>query len=513
VKHGKPFSRFLVLAPVKSNATADNILAVIGKAFTDIGFPEWKNYIVALGCDGASVNTGVKRGIGAQLKSEKPYILTVHCAGHRLELALKKVFKESEPFQTIKKCANNVYNFYHWYPLNWLGLQNTAGTFQPPRKVSKPPKFEGTRWIAFTLSAVSLMLAQWDVLVRHLRQAAANPIAPSRDEKAPKAAGILKSLLLPQCLVFMAHLFDILTAVTPLSLAFQFQDSTPQSNNAAIHKALKKLEKLKANGYPSANSVKAEMALNTAGIFIFKTEPLSGAGGRRAVPMEADVGALFLTQQLVADSFIDQIIASIKQRFDLTEKPVIEATKIMDLNLLPMVDEAALRAYGDVEVQVFTRHFEELLVSKGCNVYAIPNEWDEVKGFIKTKKEVNPTSQAADIWMEVLREQAFTNFNFIVTIMMCLPTTTSDCERGFSLMKRFKTALRSRLQIPFVSAMMSVKLNTPEEGEFDASANVLSWWNEKARRVCGGDRKRKALEVQSDPASDDELVSEMKYFA
>ena len=49
-------------------------------------------------------------------------------------------------------------------------------------------------------------------------------------------------------------------------------------------------------------------------------------------------------------------------------------------------------------------------------------------------------------------------------------------------MKRFKTALRSRLAIRFVSAMMAVKLNTPEEGEFDPVPFIHSWWNKKVRR-------------------------------
>ena len=33
-------------------------------------------------------------------------------------------------------------------------------------------------------------------------------------------------------------------------------------------------------------------------------------------------------------------------------------------------------------------------------------------------------------------------------IVMCLPTTTADCERGFSLMKRYKTALRKAAESP-----------------------------------------------------------------
>jgi hypothetical protein len=72
--------------------------------------------------------------------------------------------------------------------------------------------------------------AMWFV-VKHLRQAWINPTAGARDAKAPKANGILKTILVPNVLVFSAHLFDILTTIAPLSLAFQARDATPYGNN------------------------------------------------------------------------------------------------------------------------------------------------------------------------------------------------------------------------------------------------------------------------------------------
>ena len=73
-------------------------------------------------------------------------------------------------------------------------------------------------------------------------------------------------------------------------------------------------------------------------------------------------------------------------------------------------------------------------------------------------------------------------------------------------MKIFKTALRSRLAIRFVSAMMAVKLNTPEEGEFDPVPFIHSCWNKKVRRI-GGDGKRKRKPEQHQQLSDSETES------
>ena len=133
-------------------------------------------------------------------------------------------------------------------------------------------------------------MSQWDIAVKHLRQAAANPVAAARDDKAPKASGILGLLLLPRVVLFSAYLFDILSAITPLSLAFQLQDSTPQSNNEAIHKSLRKLQKLKTNGFPTANITKQQMSVNENqgpfSKFFYKQEQLIKPRGRRAMPEE-----------------------------------------------------------------------------------------------------------------------------------------------------------------------------------------------------------------------------------
>ena len=149
VKEFKAFTSFLCIVPVTRNATADNILFIVDKGFRDLGFPEWKDYLVGFGCDGAAVNTGVRRGIGTQLKQEKPHVLTIHCAGHRLQLGCKDVFANHEDFQSLKTGANCLYNFYFWYPNNWLGLTNTASSLTPQRTATKPPKLEGPKMDCF----------------------------------------------------------------------------------------------------------------------------------------------------------------------------------------------------------------------------------------------------------------------------------------------------------------------------------------------------------------------------
>lgn len=48
---------------------------------------DWKNKLVALTTDGASVMTGVNNGVVTKLCADRPYVLGIHCMAHKLELA------------------------------------------------------------------------------------------------------------------------------------------------------------------------------------------------------------------------------------------------------------------------------------------------------------------------------------------------------------------------------------------------------------------------------------------
>jgi len=43
--------------------------------------------MVGFGSDGASVMTGRKTGVATRLKCKQPFLITIHCAAHRLALA------------------------------------------------------------------------------------------------------------------------------------------------------------------------------------------------------------------------------------------------------------------------------------------------------------------------------------------------------------------------------------------------------------------------------------------
>lgn len=62
--------------------------------------------------------------------------------------------------------------------------------------------------------------------------------------------------------------------------------------------------------------------------------------------------------------------------------------------------------------------------------------------------------------------------------MNILPTTTSDCERGFSDMNLTITDLRTRLAIENVSDLMFISINGPSVENFNPQPYVKVWLRE-----------------------------------
>ena len=77
------------------------------KAFADKGLEHLLRNTVFLVSDGASVNSGIKKGLISLIRKETPWVGFVWCFTHCLELALKQALKEW--FEPITTCFTNLY--------------------------------------------------------------------------------------------------------------------------------------------------------------------------------------------------------------------------------------------------------------------------------------------------------------------------------------------------------------------------------------------------------------------
>ncbi|XP_046561682.1 uncharacterized protein LOC124270694 [Haliotis rubra] len=60
-------------------------------------------------------------------------------------------------------------------------------------------------------------------------------------------------------------------------------------------------------------------------------------------------------------------------------------------------------------------------------------------------------------------------------LVLALPASSADAERGFSLMKSTKSDWRSRLSSSSLSSLMTVQLETPGIDDFNPEPSVMAW--------------------------------------
>ena len=76
---------------------ADSFKKAIDDVFVEKLVMDEDQYIYSMissTADGASVHFGKYSGVLTQLKSTRPWLLTVHCVNHRIELSVKEALKD-----------------------------------------------------------------------------------------------------------------------------------------------------------------------------------------------------------------------------------------------------------------------------------------------------------------------------------------------------------------------------------------------------------------------------------
>jgi hypothetical protein len=143
LSEGTPTLKFLSIESVKSG-NAEGIRASIEEAFTRIGLTSFVDKLTGLNVDGASVNTGIHRGLGALLKQQSPWLQVIHCFNHRVELALKDAFATTS-FSKIDEMLMKLHYLYEKSPKRLRELRELATAYEGG--IPKPTKATGTRWI------------------------------------------------------------------------------------------------------------------------------------------------------------------------------------------------------------------------------------------------------------------------------------------------------------------------------------------------------------------------------
>jgi len=468
VENGYPRDVIVGIEEVE-HAHADGIYDAVCKAMDTFVGPNWLDCLVAAGCDGAAVNIGVRNSVATRLQADHPYVLPIHCVAHRLELAVLGAIKNNAQMETVQDLLKKLYKHYHYSPKALRELRDIADSMD--ENIIKPTRLQGTRWVPHVQNALKALTRCYSVLVahfEHVSQARPGETTPAVKGRATFVINKLKDF---RTLRFVFFLQDLLGVIARLSLNLQKAQLT----------CVDYLDYLEA-----ANLELTELRLLPGQSYTgFTDEIRQGQGVYKGVTLshyDADVEYNYAN---VCDLVIQKIGSKLKDPNNTTTA-IVKAARVFDTREWPN-NRDDLATFGNAQIQLLADHFSDILVRNGCELAALAREWTLTKAHFGHRIINQPRPGRPVInTLFLLNDDRFENILKVVNVVLCLPMSSSICERGFSTLKRIKTDWRSRLTTDMMNHLLSIAIEGPSLDDYVAERAVQLWWR-------GGQRQRRPM--------------------
>ena len=429
------------------NGTAETTESKITEHFNTKAISITK--MAALGSDGASVMLGNKDGVAAKLQKKSKCLIAIHCCNHRLALAARDSFKETEQMVAVEELMDNLYNFYHWSPNRSNSLHKVQEVFdEAPLSIKQAKHF---RWLSFD-SAVESVRMSYKSLLLDLEHLASS----KRDiTESAKASGIRKKLLSYQNLYIIHMLSDVLPKLCSLSVVFQRKEVNLAEVKPIMSQTCEELRGIRS-GQQGVHLGKVEKAAEQFKIVVSHQEKQK---------MES-----------VKDKFISAVLQNLEDR--LKQPEIVNCLAKLDLT---NVERDMITFYGMTEITILAEYFH-------LDDDSLLDEWDRFKSFILRESQESTIPHAADIIGLAAFLSKGESFRSVFPMMYklystaaVLPVSTAEVERLFSAMKLVYTDHRSSLKVPTVDKLLQIKLNVNDS--FPYKEVAAKWYKMKKRRI------------------------------
>ena len=438
VSKGEIITNFLELVKLPGGK-ADEIPGTLLDVMTSRNLPLEK--LFGLATDGASVMTGVRSGVTTRMKGRNPFIISTHCIAHRLALASGKAADTVQYFKKYQQYMNTIYKYFHYSPKHSNTLKRVQEILECAER--KFQQVFHTRWLSFD-GAVHAILTNIEALISAL-------ISDSTTDTTAK--WILTFITTFEFLASTHLLYDVLPILTRLSKTFQRQCVDFSVITDAVQAAVGAIKH--AHG-PQLAGFLSNVPDTPAEFFYFKEQRISDGAVQREHFEKSKI------------YFLDALVANLNSCFPATDSTLLSSFSVPDPQILP--GEAELPIYGNTELDTLCERYGSAKVtSDGCELPAAIDS-DEVKDeWIMFKQLISKNFRSCTIqtlYRQLLNSQdlslQYPNIAKLLTIVLTLPVSTVDCERGFSRHNLIKTRLRSRLLTKNVSTLMEIAIDTPD---------------------------------------------------
>lgn len=456
---GQPTTAFLDLVHLPSTDALSIVNAILAtlKQYR-LSDDYLRKHFICFASDGASVMTGSKSGVGARLKELFPQLVLWHCANHRLELAVGDAVEDVTKVNHFHSFMDSIYKLYSQSPK--LTEELEASAREVSAELLKIGKVLDTRWSASSLRTVKAVWTSFHALAHHFF---------SKKGESSKFKGFYDTLTSEGFVSNLAVMFDALIEISRLSLSLQGRDISMVVAHRLIDQTVKALESLASS--PGTKQMEAEAAV-VAGEF--KGQPFSGKNIPTINPKQ-----FFRSLANAVRSRMMTVISrrgeSASQAEDNSNKyqALLEEVSILDPSSWPL-DYESIPLFGINLISGLCRRLRVLDVEDVCAEFKLL--------VARGGRQVNGGR------LEALQKA-----------VNCMPVSTADCERSFSVMNTVITKKRNRLEIESVSSLLFISILGPEITDFQPAPFVKNWLDRgchSAADVNAEKRKKKASQGQ-----------------
>ena len=322
---------------------------------------------------------------------------------------------------------------------------------------------------------------------------------PGEDPKASsvaksKAKCFLKLLTRKDVMQLVSLLHDVVSVLSIISKVFQRKDGTAADTHRSLKNVLSVLDDYRTHDGPYLAKMKSGFLCHSA------TGSLMQFPSARA-------------------NLLTSLGDNLKKRSADSDTGVINSTSIVHLGMWPVKEK--MKAFGDKEDVFTVKHYEESLVSAGMDVDSVQLEWTLLKNDLYSGNDAEEIKNLS--WHEINQKwrSQYENILTVIDPLLCLPSSSTECERGFSLMKNIKTNVQNSLKENSLCDFMVIQLESPAIESFDPK-QAIHYWNQqvtRARRPFLKDAKklqrqapvlapevREAIEVDAPTAADSQTT-------
>lgn len=422
---------FLDLCELTEGQSGQSIANALLKSLCQMGIDDGILSARLLGfcTDGASNLHGHVKGalqvIAETLKRDDLFMF--HCMNHKLELAVHDAVSSTNKVSHLRMFMDTLYAYYSRSPDHCRMVESVSETLDTDMR--KIGKVFDVRWLSSSYRSVDAVYSSYPALIGQLTSASVSPKALSKDKT--KANGMIKRMQSFSFVAEIALMRDVLEVLQGLSLYLQKRSASVIDAKDRFDTDLRSLAALKIVDGLTLKAVKKQ--INESGTF----------AGISVTRTESDEDSF--TQMRL--QFIQALIDNLKSRFP--EQNLLEAGACLSPTSWPK-DAEQQALFGDQEV---------INLAKLCHV--------ESRSALDDFRQYKNNTQRVGQALKALLQR-----------ISLLPISSADCERGFSCMNMSGTAVRNRLAMDSMCALIFIKTNGPHPTEFNCLPYVEHWLKE-----------------------------------